>query len=124
MEVAADKEVPPEQIKAWKKDRTGCLVDQSLAEKYGWKIGDRITLQGNIFPTNLELTIRALYKIDPPNNSLYFNAKYLEESVGWFKDTAGFYFMRSTTCFITFPSPPRARAKKPSNSISLPALGM
>jgi putative ABC transport system permease protein len=94
MEVAADKEVPPEQIKAWQQDRTGCLVDQSLAQKHGWNLGDRLTLQGNIFPTNLELTIRAMYKIDPPNNSLYFNAKYLEESVGWFKDTAGFYFTR------------------------------
>jgi putative ABC transport system permease protein len=94
MEVAADKEVPPEQITAWKKDRTGCLVDQSLAQKHGWKLGDRIVLQGNIFPTNLDLTIRAIYKIDPPNNSLYFHAKYLEESVSWFKDTAGFYFTR------------------------------
>jgi putative ABC transport system permease protein len=94
MEVAADKEVPPEQVKAWKQDRAGCLVDQSLAAKHGWKLGDRITLQGSIFPTSLELTIRAMYRIDPPNNSLYFNAKYLEESVGWFKDTAGFYFIR------------------------------
>jgi putative ABC transport system permease protein len=94
MEVAADKEVPPLQIAAWKKDRTGCLVDQSLAQTHGWKLGDRIVLQGNIFPTNLDLTIRAIYKIDPPNNSLYFHTKYLEESVGWFKDTAGFYFAR------------------------------
>jgi putative ABC transport system permease protein len=94
MEVAADKEVPPEQIEAWKKDRAGCLVDQTLAAQHGWKIGDHITLLGNIFPTNLELTIRAMHKIDPPNKSLYFNAKYLEESVGWFKDTAGFYFIR------------------------------
>jgi putative ABC transport system permease protein len=94
MDVAADKEVAPEQIKAWKQDRTGCLVDQALADKHGWKLGDRVLLQGNIFPANLELTIRALYKIDPPNNSLYFNAKYLEESVGFFKDRAGFYFTR------------------------------
>jgi putative ABC transport system permease protein len=94
MKVAADKEVPPDQIKAWQLDRTGCLVDQALASKHGWKLGDRIVLQGNIFPTNLELTIRALYKIDPPNNSLYFNAKYLEESIGFFKDRAGFYFTR------------------------------
>jgi putative ABC transport system permease protein len=94
MEVAADKEVPADQIKAWRQDRTGCLVDQALADKHGWKLGDRIVLLGNIFPTNLELTIRAIYKIDPPNNSLYFNAKYLEESVGWFKDRAGFYFTR------------------------------
>jgi putative ABC transport system permease protein len=32
--------------------------------------------------------------MDPPNNSLYFHAKYLEESIGWFKDRAGFYFIR------------------------------
>jgi putative ABC transport system permease protein len=92
--VAADKQVPPEQLKAWQQDRTGCMVDAALAEKHGWKIGDRVFLQGSIFPTNLELTIRAIYHIDPPNNAFYFNAKYLEESVSWFKDTAGFYFTR------------------------------
>jgi len=94
MEVAADKEVPPEQVKAWQQDRTGCMVDQALAAKHGWKLGDRIVLLGNIFPTNVELTIRAIYTIDPPNNSLYFNSQYLEESVSWFKDRAGFYFTR------------------------------
>jgi putative ABC transport system permease protein len=94
MEVAADKIVPEDQVKAWQQDRTGCMVDQALAAKHGWKIGDRIVLLGTIFPANLELTIRATYTIDPPNNSLYFNAKYLEESVGWFKDSAGFYFTR------------------------------
>jgi putative ABC transport system permease protein len=94
LDVAADKIVPPEQVKAWQQDRTGCLVDQALAAKHGWKIGDRIVLLGNIFPANLELTVRAIYTIDPPNNSLYFHAKYLEESIGWFKDRAGFYFLR------------------------------
>jgi putative ABC transport system permease protein len=94
MEVAADKIVPAEQAKAWQQDRTGCLVDQALAAKHGWKIGDRIILLGNIFPANLELTVRAIYTMDPPNNSLYFHAKYLEESIGWFKDRAGFYFTR------------------------------
>ena len=92
--VAADKQVPPDQLKAWQQDRTGCMVDAALAAKHGWQLGDHIFLEGNIFPTNLELTIRAIYHIDPPNNSLYFNAKYLEESVSWFKDTAGFYFTR------------------------------
>jgi len=94
MEVAADKEVPPGQVKAWQQDRTGCMVDQALAAKHGWKLGDRIVLLGTIFPANLELTIRAIYTLDPPSNALYFNAKYLEESVGWFKDRAGFYFTR------------------------------
>jgi putative ABC transport system permease protein len=91
MKVASDKITPPDQIAAWQHDRTGALVDVTLANKYGWKIGDKITLQGTIFPANPELTIRGIYHRDPPQNSLYFNAKYLEESVDWFKGRAGWY---------------------------------
>ena len=91
LKVASDKIVPPDQLKAWQQDRTGALVDVTLANKYGWKIGDRITIQGKIFPANLDLTIRAIYHRDPPQNSLYFNAKYLEESVSWFKGQVGWY---------------------------------
>ena len=91
LKVASDKIVPPDQVKAWQQDRAGALVDVTLANKYGWKIGDRITLQANIFPTNLDLTIRGIYHRDPPQNALYFNAKYLEEAVPWFKGQAGWY---------------------------------
>jgi putative ABC transport system permease protein len=96
-DVAADKIMPPEQLAAWKKDRAGCVVDANLAKKHNWKIGDRITLQGTIFPTNLDLTLRGIYTIDPPLSNLYFHAKYLEESVSWFKDSGGFYFTRVDT---------------------------
>jgi putative ABC transport system permease protein len=96
-DVAADKIMPPDQLEAWKKDRAGCVVDVDLAKKHNWKIGDRIILQGTIFPTNLELTLRGIYTIDPPQSNLYFHTKYLEESVPWFKDSAGFYFTRVDT---------------------------
>jgi putative ABC transport system permease protein len=91
LKVASDKIVPPDQVVAWQHDRAGALVDVTLANKYGWKIGDKITLLGTIFPVNPELTIRAIYHRDPPQNALYFNAKYLEEAVPWFKGQAGFY---------------------------------
>jgi putative ABC transport system permease protein len=91
LKVASDKIVPPEQLLAWQRDRAGALVDVTLADKYGWKIGDKITLLGTIFPVNPELTIRAIYHRDPPQNGLYFNAKYLEEAVPWFKGQAGWY---------------------------------
>jgi putative ABC transport system permease protein len=91
LRVASDKIVPPDQLKAWQQDRAGALVDLTLAKKYGWKLGDRITLQGTIFEVNPELTIRAIYQRDPPQNALYFNAKYLEEAVPWFKGQAGWY---------------------------------
>lgn len=91
LKVASDKMMPEEQLKAWQHDRSGCIVDVTLANKYGWKLGDRVHLQANIFPTNLDLTIRGIYHRDPPQNALYFNAKYLEESVPWFKGQAGWY---------------------------------
>ena len=91
LKVASDKVIPPEQLKDWQHDRAGAIVDVTLANKYGWKLGDRVTLQANIFPTNLDLTIRGIYHRDPPQNALYFDAKYLEESVPWFKGQAGWY---------------------------------
>jgi putative ABC transport system permease protein len=91
MKVAPDKIVPPEQVKAWQEDRSGALVDESLVKKYGWKLGDRVHISGTIFPLDLDLTIRAIYHRDPPQNTLYFNAKYLEEGVSWFKGQAGWY---------------------------------
>ena len=94
LKVASDKIIPPDQVLAWQRDRAGALVDVTLAQKYGWKIGDKITLQGTMFPVNPELTIRGIYHRDPPQNSLYFNAKYLEESWGWFKGKAGWYSTR------------------------------
>jgi len=96
-DVAADKIMPADQLAAWKRDRAGCVVDADLARKHHWKIGDHIILQGTIFPANFDLTVRGIYTIDPPNSALYFHTKYLEESVDWFKDTAGFYFTRVDT---------------------------
>jgi len=96
-DVAADKVMPADQLAAWKHDRAGCVVDVELARKHNWKIGDHIILQGSIFPATLDLNLRGIYAIDPPNSALYFHTKYLEESVSWFKDTAGFYFTRVDT---------------------------
>jgi putative ABC transport system permease protein len=91
LKVASDKITPPDQLKTWQQDRAGALVDVTLAQKYGWKIGDRIHIQGTIFPVDLDLTIRAIYHRDPPQNALYFNSKYLEEAVPWFKGQAGWF---------------------------------
>ncbi len=96
-DVAADKIMPVDQLTAWKRDRAGCVADADLARKHHWKIGDHIQLQGTIFPANLDLTLRGMYTIDPPTSGLFFHTKYLEESVDWFKDTAGFYMTRVDT---------------------------
>jgi putative ABC transport system permease protein len=80
--------VIPQQVDAWKHDRAGALVSRKIADKYGWKAGDRVTLEGTIFPLNLELTIRAIYEPTDNWDSLFFHKEYLEEAVPWFKGQA------------------------------------
>ena len=38
--------MPEDQMKAWLADRTGAIVGVDLAKRFGWKIGDRVPLQG------------------------------------------------------------------------------
>jgi putative ABC transport system permease protein len=87
--VFRDIQMPEEQRIAWQRDRQGVIIDDTLAKKYGWKLGDRIVLLGNIYPVDLELYIRGIFTSYPDNKSVYFNAKYVEEAVPFFKGQAG-----------------------------------
>jgi putative ABC transport system permease protein len=89
LKIYTDFHLPPDQLGAWQKDQAGVIVDEQLAKKFGWKIGDRITLKGTIYPVDLELTIRGMYTAPIPTNSVYFNQKYVEEAVSWAKGKAG-----------------------------------
>src|ERR1700719_275368 len=87
--VFRDIQLPDEQRLAWQRDRQGVIVDDTLAKKYGWKLGDRIVLKGDIYPVDLELYVRVIFTPYPDNKSVYFNAKYVEEAVDFFKGRAG-----------------------------------
>ena len=89
LKIFTDFTISPDQLLAWQRDRAGAIVDDQLARKYGWKLGDRITLQGDIYPVDLELTIRGIYSAPAPTNSIYFNQKYVEEAVSFANGKAG-----------------------------------
>jgi putative ABC transport system permease protein len=73
--------MPEDQKKAFQQERTACFVGRPLAERYGWKIGDRITIMGDIFPVTLEFTVRGIYDAPQDNENLMFHYAYLRESV-------------------------------------------
>jgi len=89
LKIYTDFKIPAEQVLAWQRDRAGAIVDDQLAKKYGWKLGDRIVLKGTIYPVDLELTIRGIYTGPEPTNSVYFNQTYVEEAVAFSKGKAG-----------------------------------
>jgi putative ABC transport system permease protein len=43
--------VPPDQLGAFMKDRSGAIVGDQLAQKLGWKVGDTVSLESGIYPT-------------------------------------------------------------------------
>jgi putative ABC transport system permease protein len=95
--VYPEMEIPADQLAAWQRDRAGVIVNDELAQKHGWKLGDRIVLMGTIYPVNLELTIRGIYHWPSANTTVYFNAKYVEEAVASFKGQAGTFSIMSAS---------------------------
>ena len=39
-----------EQIEAWLSTRTGAIAGRTIANRYGWEVGDRIPIQATIYP--------------------------------------------------------------------------
>lgn len=79
-----ENHAPPEQLAAWKQDRSGALVGRKLMEKYGWKLGDRVTLKGTIYPVDLEFTLRGVYTSldDSQERAFFFHWDYFNEALG------------------------------------------
>lgn len=72
----------PEELAAFKRERTACLVGEKLASKYGWKVGQDVTLEGDIYPGTWTFTIRGIFKPRTPDvdtSVLYFQWKLLDE---------------------------------------------
>src|SRR5271169_6033560 len=44
--------IAPEQVAAFQKMRTGAIVKEQLAKRYGWKVGDHIPLMSTTAPMN------------------------------------------------------------------------
>lgn len=93
-EVYSEFQVPPEQYEAFVNDRQGLAVGSLTAERIGLNLGDRITIKGDIFPVDLELTVRAIFN-GPNDDVTYFHRKYLDEGLpAGFADLVGFYSIR------------------------------
>lgn len=73
--------VPEDQKRAFQRERTACMIGRDLADKFNFHLGDRITLVGDIFPGQVELTVRAIFDSPRISEVLYFNREYLEESL-------------------------------------------
>jgi putative ABC transport system permease protein len=74
--------VPEDQQRAFQRERNACMIGKGLAEKYNLKLGDRIMIEGDIFPVTLDLVVRAINQSEIDKDVLFFNIEYLFELLG------------------------------------------
>jgi putative ABC transport system permease protein len=91
--------LPADQMKAWIADRQGAVAGRDVAERFGWKIGDRIPIQATIWTpksgtgNTWEFNLVGIYDgetgVDKTN--FFFRYDYLDENrsdgeglVGWY----------------------------------------
>ena len=95
--------LPPEQKQAWLQTRTGAIVGRKSAEKFHWKIGDKVPIQSSIWAKadgnrTWEFDIVGIYdgkKKGTDTTALFFRYDYFDEARGdRAKGLVGWYTIR------------------------------
>jgi putative ABC transport system permease protein len=69
---------------AWIRDPAGCILGQRLAEKFGYHVGDTVTLTGTNYPGEWRFTVRGIFhplKHNTDTSGMAIHWHYLDESV-------------------------------------------
>jgi len=79
--VFSEFRIPDEQKQAFIHDRTGCVIGRDLANTFGFKVGDRLHLIGDIYPGDYDFTIRGIFDSPRASDEMYFDNEYLEQTM-------------------------------------------
>jgi putative ABC transport system permease protein len=76
--------VSQEQLEAFKSERKACVIGESIAQQFNLRIGDAMTVEGDIYPGTWEFIVRGIYKrrdekVD--GTQMFFHWDYLNERI-------------------------------------------
>jgi putative ABC transport system permease protein len=104
LDIYPDIVLPEEQKLAFLNTRTAAVVGESLARRFGWKIGDRIPLQATIFPRKnggnvWTFDLVGIYRAAQPElrgieQQLLFRYDYFDEGRQSGQGTVGWYIVK------------------------------
>jgi putative ABC transport system permease protein len=78
--VYPDYPIAPEQLADFQRYRDGAIVGRQMMHKYGWKIGDRVTLRSTVWPAKLDF--RIVGEIANERAPMFwFNREYLDQAL-------------------------------------------
>jgi putative ABC transport system permease protein len=90
--------VTKEELETFKKERNSCIVGADIAKQYNLKVGDVMTIEGDIYPGDWQFVIRGIYQPrdkTTDGTGMFFHWEYLNErmeqdspgragDVGWY----------------------------------------
>jgi putative ABC transport system permease protein len=94
---ASDFDLTPEARQAFIRTRTGVIVGEAMARKWGWKVGDRVPVSSNIFSQRngshtWDFDIVGVFTGKTPQvntDTMFFQYDYFDETRSFGKDTIG-----------------------------------
>ena len=102
LDIHPEMVLPPEQKEAWLKTRTGAIVGRKTAERFHWKIGDKVPIFSPIWRQadgnqTWDFDIVGIYDTKEKaadNMSLFFRYDYFDEARNGAKGQVGWYTIR------------------------------
>jgi putative ABC transport system permease protein len=88
LEVYYEYELPPEQRADWLSDRASMIVGRTLADRFGWQVGDTVPIRSSFYRKadggdTWEMRLAGIYEAtNGDSSSLYFHYDYVNESLG------------------------------------------
>jgi putative ABC transport system permease protein len=94
--------LPPEQMRAWQRTRTGAVVGRKTAERFNWKVGDKVPIQSSIWSRKdggflWEFDIVGIFDGRDKNTDttpLFFRYDYFDEARSGARGEVGWYSIR------------------------------
>ncbi len=94
--------LPADQMQAWLGDRQGAVAGRDLADRFGWKVGDRIPIQGTIWRPKSgagdtwEFNLVGIYDAEPgvDKTQFFFRYDYLDENRQFGQGLVGWYVVK------------------------------
>ncbi len=90
--------ISPKELDTFKKERNSCIIGADIAKQYKLKVGDQMSLEGDIYPGNWDFVIVGIYQPKNKNTDatqMLFHWDYVNErmkvempgrenEVGWY----------------------------------------
>jgi putative ABC transport system permease protein len=100
-----DIDIPADAQQAFKRERTGALVGEAMAKKWGWKTGDRVPVASNIFSQKSgshtwDFDVVGVFSGKKPQidtNFMVFQYDYFDETRSFGKDFIGWMALRTAS---------------------------